>query len=179
MSESIKENMEKKNPMRDIQIDKVVLSTCVGDRPDQLEKIATTYREFTGQECKQGIAKKTIRQWEVRRSKAIAVYVTLQKQLARDVLYKAICAKEFTFKDSNVTPKGHFNFGLREHIDLGIKYNPSVGIFGLNLAIVLRRKGFRVSERKIKKGKVGKKQLITHAEAKEWLENEFNVTFSN
>lgn len=36
---------------------------------------------------------------------------------------------------------GNFGFGIDEHIDLGLKYDPSTGIYGMDFYIVLSRKG--------------------------------------
>jgi ribosomal protein L5 len=43
---------------------------------------------------------------------------------------------------------GNFGFGIDEHIDLGIKYDPSTGIYGMDFYIVLARAGKRVYRRK-------------------------------
>lgn len=34
---------------------------------------------------------------------------------------------------SNFSETGNFGFGVEEHIDLGIKYDPGIGIFGMDL----------------------------------------------
>jgi len=39
---------------------------------------------------------------------------------------------------------GNFGFGIDEHIDLGIKYDTSTGIFGMDFYVVLCRAGKRV-----------------------------------
>jgi large subunit ribosomal protein L11e len=31
----------------------------------------------------------------------------------------------------NFSATGNFGFGIQEHIDLGIKYDPSIGIYGM------------------------------------------------
>ena len=43
---------------------------------------------------------------------------------------------------------GNFGFGIDEHIDLGIKYDTSTGIFGMDFTIVLKRPGDRVAHRR-------------------------------
>ena len=45
---------------------------------------------------------------------------------------------------------GNFGFGIDEHIDLGIKYDTSTGIFGMDFYVVLCRAGKRVSKRRAK-----------------------------
>jgi large subunit ribosomal protein L11e len=41
----------------------------------------------------------------------------------------------------NFSQNGNFGFGIQEHIDLGIKYDPSIGIYGLDFYVVLGRPG--------------------------------------
>jgi large subunit ribosomal protein L11e len=64
---------------------------------------------------------------------------------------------------------GNFGFGIDEHIDLGIKYDTSTGIFGMDFYVVLCRAGKRVGRRKAKNGRVGKFQRVSKEEAKMWF----------
>ena len=50
---------------------------------------------------------------------------------------------------------GNFGFGISEHIDLGIKYDPYTGIFGMDFYVVLNRAGMRVKFRKRKSSRIG------------------------
>merc|ERR1712183_564563 len=152
---------------------KVVVSVCIGDNPDAIEKIKNTLEKILQQKLKFGIAKKTIRQWEVRRGRPISVFLTLRGDKTKDFLYKGLCAKEFQLKDACVTPQGHLNFGVAEHIDLGIKYDPGVGIFGMNFAVVLRKKGHRVLLRKRKRSRLGNGQKVSKEETRDWLVKNF------
>ena len=38
--------------------------------------------------------------------------------------------KEYELLRRNFSETGNFGFGISEHIDLGIKYDPSTGIYG-------------------------------------------------
>ena len=38
--------------------------------------------------------------------------------------------KEYELLRRNFSDTGNFGFGISEHIDLGIKYDPSTGIYG-------------------------------------------------
>jgi large subunit ribosomal protein L11e len=64
---------------------------------------------------------------------------------------------------------GNFGFGIDEHIDLGIKYDPSTGIYGMDFYVVLARAGKRVMRRKNKNGPFGNFQKISKEEAKQWF----------
>ena len=44
--------------------------------------------------------------------------------------------KEYELLRRNFSDTGNFGFGINEHIDLGIKYDPSTGIYGEQPLIV-------------------------------------------
>ena len=48
---------------------------------------------------------------------------------------------EYELRKGNFSDTGNFGFGIKEHIDLGIKYDPSIGIYGLDFYVVLGRPG--------------------------------------
>jgi large subunit ribosomal protein L11e len=52
---------------------------------------------------------------------------------------------------------------------LGIKYDPSTGIYGMDFYVVLARAGKRIQRRKNKRGVFGKFQKISKEEAKQWF----------
>ncbi|MEM0353522.1 MAG: 50S ribosomal protein L5, partial [Archaeoglobaceae archaeon] len=66
---------------------------------------------------------------------------------------------------------GNFSFGIQEHIDLpGVEYDPDIGVFGMDVCVSLKRRGYRVAERRIARAKVGSKHRITKEETIRWLE---------
>jgi large subunit ribosomal protein L11e len=79
-----------------------------------------------------------------------------------------LLVKDKTLKDGNFSQTGNFGFGIQEHIDLGIKYDPSIGIYGMDFFVVLCRPGFRVSKRKHARARIGKNHKITKKEAQDW-----------
>lgn len=44
--------------------------------------------------------------------------------------------REYELRKNNFSDSGNFGFGIQEHIDLGIKYDPSIGIYGLDFYVV-------------------------------------------
>lgn len=44
-------------------------------------------------------------------------------------------------RKNNFSDTGNFGFGIQEHIDLGIKYDPGIGIYGMDFYVVLCRPG--------------------------------------
>jgi len=50
-----------------------------------------------------------------------------------------------------------------------VSYDPDMGIFGMDVCVSLKRRGYRVARRKIARSKIGKKHRITREETVEWL----------
>src|SRR5207253_1980211 len=92
---------------------------------------------------------------------------------AEEILQKGLAVKEFELPAKCFSNGGNFGFGVQEHIDLGLKYDPQVGIYGMDFYVVLGRPGVRVSKRKRCRSRVGNKQKVTMEEAKKWFVTKF------
>jgi len=97
---------------------------------------------------------------------------------SRLVLSPVLQVKEYELKKGNFSKLGHFGFGISEHIDLGVKYDPATGIFGMDFYVVLGRAGFRVSRRKHATSRVGASHRITKDEAQKWFTQKFEGILS-
>ena len=89
------------------------------------------------------------------------------------MLDRGLKVKEYELKKANFSKTGCFGFGISEHIDLGLKYDPSTGIFGMDFFVVLIRPGFRVARRKIRPGVIGLKHRVTKEDSIAWFQNTF------
>jgi large subunit ribosomal protein L11e len=47
-------------------------------------------------------------------------------------LERGLKVKEYELRKRNFSETGNFGFGISEHIDLGIKYDPAIGIYGMD-----------------------------------------------
>merc|ERR1712048_118770 len=92
---------------------------------------------------------------------------------AAEILEKGLKVREYELKRSNFSKTGNFGFGVDEHIDLGLKYDPRIGIFGLDFFVVLERPGVRVSKRKRCRSRLGNRQRVTKEDAIRWFEQEY------
>lgn len=162
------------NKMRNIEIDKLVINCCVGESGDKLTKAAKVLEDLTGQTPVQNKAKITIRSFSVRRGDKIACHVTVRGDKARDLLERGIKVKEYELKGEAFTDNGNFGFGIEEHIDLGLRYDPYTGIFGMDFYVILKRPGARVSRKKRGKGRIGNYHKITKEEAQQWFATQFD-----
>ena len=56
---------------------------------------------------------------------------------------------------------------------MGVKYDPSTGICGMDFSVVLARPGFRVARRKHKTGRIGASHRISKLDAQKWFVERF------
>jgi large subunit ribosomal protein L5 len=153
-------------PMLKPQIEKVVVNLNVGKSGEPLEKAFKVLKEIAGQSPVKRNAKKTIRDFGIRQGEPIACVVTLRRQKAITFLKKVLPVLDNKISRSSFDDQGNFAFGLKEHIEIaGVKYDPDVGIFGMDICVTLNRPGDRVQDRRKHKAKIGHKHILTPEEA--------------
>ncbi len=154
------------HPMLRPRIEKVVVNLNVGKSGEPLEKAVRVLKEITNQNPVKKKAKKTIRDFGIREGESIACVVTLRKQKALDFLKKVLPVVDNKISKSSFDMFGNFSFGLKEHIEIpGVKYDPEVGIFGMDVCVSVNRPGQRIKTRRIEKKHVGLKHVLTPEES--------------
>ena len=153
-------------PMLKPRIDKVVVNLNIGKSGEPLEKASRVLKELTNQTPVKRQAKKTIRDFGLRKGESTACIVTLRKQAAIDFLKKVLPVVENKISRSCFDRQGNFAFGIKEHIEIaGVKYDPDVGIFGMDVCVSVNRPGHRVKTRRKEKTQIGHKHLLTPEES--------------
>lgn len=135
--------------------------------------------QLTGQSPVFGKARYTVRQWSVRRNEKISCYLTIRGEKALQLLEAGLKVKEYELLRGNFSSTGNFGFGINEHIDLGIKYDPSTGIYGMDFYVVLDRPGYRVAKRRSRKTRVGVTHRVTKDDAIKWFQTKFEGVVLN
>ncbi len=163
-------------PMLKPRIEKVVVNLNLGKSGEPLEKASIVLKELTGQTPVKRQAKKTIRDFGLRKGESIACVVTLRKQAALDFLNKVLPVIENKISRSSFDRQGNFAFGIKEHIEIaGVKYEPDVGIFGMDVCVSVNRPGYRVKIRRKRKSHIGFKHLLTPEESVAFIRQTLGV----
>merc|ERR1712182_97752 len=132
-----------------------------GESGDRLTRAAKVLEQLTEQSPVYSKARITIRSFGVRRNEKIACYVTVRGEKAMEIIEKGLKVKEYELRKRNFCHNGSFGFGITEHIDLGLKYDPGTGIYGMDFYVHLARPGGRITKRKKCRSRMGISHRVT------------------
>lgn len=164
------------NPMRKISVDKVVVNIGVGEAGEKLMRAEKVVNLLTGRTTIRTISKTTNRDFGIRKKMPIGCKVTLRKKEGEDFLKRAFWVKQNKIANYSFDERGNFSFGLGDHTDFqNMKYDPEIGIFGMDISVSLKREGYRISRRRVQNRNIPAKQWISREEAYAFLKQKFDV----
>ncbi len=169
------EQLNIENPSRKIKLEKVVLS-CGATEKD-LEKAGKLLGLISGMKVQVLRSRKRIPNFNVQPGLEVGVRTTLREAKATQLLKRLLAAINNTLFLKQIS-ENHFSFGIKEYIEIhGLEYQRDVGIRGLNVTVDFIRNGARVKRKKIKSGKLPKKQQVTIEEITKFMEDNFQTNF--
>jgi large subunit ribosomal protein L5 len=161
--------------MRKISVGKLVINIGVGKSGEPLERAKNALEELTNRQPSVRGAKKNVRDFNIHKGEPIGAMVTLRREPAIEFLKRVIAANRNTLKASSFDSFGNLSIGIREHIDIpGTKYNPEIGIFGMDVCISLTRPGYRIGKKRDKRA-IGKNHRISKDEAIKFFKEEYGA----
>ena len=168
---------EKKNlgssSMEEIEIEKIVLS--IGAVGDDLDKAVKLLNIISGINAVKTKSRKRIPAFDVRPGLEIGCKVTLRGKKYVALLKRLLESVGNQLKEKQIEPNG-FSFGIPEYIEIPeMEYQRDIGMIGLNVTVVFTREGARTGIRKIKKGKIPKRQQVSQEEIIKFMKLNFKT----
>lgn len=161
--------------MKRISISKIVINIGVGKSGEPIERAKHALEELTGRKPAVRGAKENVRDFGIHKGEPIGAIVTLRRNHALQFLKRILESKGNLIKSSSFDSYGNISFGIREHIDIpGTKYNPDIGIVGMDVCVSVTRPGYRISRKRNPK-KIGKSHRISKEESIDFFKKNFGV----
>ncbi len=162
--------------MRDLYVDKIVVNIGVGEAGERLLKAQKVLEMVAQQKSVQTISKTINRDLGVRVGMPIGCKVTLRKDKAETFLKKALAIRENRINNYSFDKEGNMSFGIPDYTDFeGMKYDPQIGVFGMDVSVVLRRPGSRIERRKLLARKVPHNHRVDRDEAIEFMSSTYDI----
>ena len=162
------------NPMKSIRIEKITLNIGAGKDQTKLERGIILLSSITNATPVKTVTNKRIQEWGLRPGLPIGCKVTLRKNKAIKILPRLLDSVDDRLNEKQFDNNGNIAFGIHEYIEIpGVKYDPKIGIMGLEVCITLERPGYRVKRRRLLAKKVPTSHRISKQEAIEFMTKNF------
>lgn len=162
--------------MRTPVVEKVIVHMGVGESGQHLVNAEEILRNITGQEIVRCFAKRTLPTFSIKKNEPIGCKVTLRGQRAKEFLETALNIIDKTLVRSQFDSLGNVSFGIEEHTDFpGMKYDPNIGVFGMDVTVVIKRPGERICKRRIAARKIPVNHKVTVEDAVAFLNESYGV----
>lgn len=165
---------EKNNPMRELKFEKIVLS--VGGIGEDLEKGVKLLKLITGKKPAKMTSRRRIPGFGIRPGLEVGAAVTLRKDF-EELIMRLLAPKDNILRKKSVS-ENNLSFGIKEYLEIpGAEYQRDIGVRGFDVTLTFKRAGRRVKLKKIKGGKVPRRQRVTPEEIIKFMEEKFNTNF--
>jgi large subunit ribosomal protein L5 len=165
------------NKMREIKVNKLVINIGTGSDESVQGNAKQLIKMITGRKPADEVSRTRNPAFKIAKGQKIGAFVTVRGEDAKKLIKKLLEAVDNRIKYSSIT-ENSMSFGIPEYIDIsGVKYDPKIGMLGMNVNISFKRNGLRVAFRKRQNGKIpAKHRSISREEIQEYIKREFGVT---
>ncbi|MBI2656016.1 50S ribosomal protein L5 [Candidatus Woesearchaeota archaeon] len=162
--------------MKIIKIEKITLNIGAGKDQSRLEKGIVLLNSIGNGTPVKTVTNKRVQEWGLRPGLPIGCKITLRKGKAASLLPRLLESVDNKLNPRQFDDNGNIAFGIHEYIEIpGIKYDPKIGIMGLQVCVTLERPGFRIKRRKIMPRKIPARHRISRQEAIEFMSKSFST----
>jgi large subunit ribosomal protein L5 len=162
--------------MRDLHVEKVVVNIGVGEAGERLAKAEKVLEMVTKQKPVETLSKTVNRDLGIRQGMPLGCKVTLRGEEAVEFVKQALSIREMRVPEYSFDQEGNMSFGISDYTDFeGMKYDPEIGIFGMDISVVLRRPGNRITQRALLKRRIPKSHRVGREEAIQYMKDNFQI----
>ncbi len=167
----------KENKMRKPKVATLIIHSNVGESGEALERVKKIIESLADMKTVETRAKRTFREFGIRKDEPIGALVTIRDQnKIKKLIPRLLDVRDNKVSKRSFDKEGNFGFGIKEHIDSpGTKYDPNLGVTGLDVQIRLERPGYRVKRRFRSPKKIPMRHRISKEEAIAFAETELGI----
>ncbi len=166
------------NPLRALRLAKIVINIGVGEAGDRRTRAERVIQMLTSHKPVATRARGSNRDLGVRVGMEIGAKVTLRGADATRFLERALATRENQLDPASIDRNGHLSFGVPDYTDFdGMKYDPKIGIYGLDVSVEITRSGARVRSRARSPRPLPHQQRVAPEETRRFLAEKFAVKF--
>jgi len=171
-----KMSAEQKKALFSPKIEKVTVNIGVGEAGERLKKAETVITSITNHKPVETLSRTTSKDWGLRKRMPIGCKVTLRGSDADEFLKAALATRENKIADYAFDDEGNLSFGIPDHtLFKSQKYDPKIGIFGMDICITMRKDGYRIKRRRIATRKVPHRHRVNKEESIKFFLESFSV----
>ncbi|EKQ53023.1 MAG: ribosomal protein L5 [Methanobacterium sp. Maddingley MBC34] len=164
------------NPMQQVRIAKATVNIGVGEGGERLARAEKLLQSISNQKPVRTTSKVTNPEFGIRKGQPIACKVTLRGEQADETVKLILSGIDSKIRPTQFDRQGNLSFGIHEHIDIpGMRYDPDIGIFGMNVNLTFEKPGYRIKRRKIQRKHIPHKHQVTRDETLEYMKEKFQI----
>src|SRR5688572_27045014 len=158
------------------RIAKVTVNIGVGEGGEKLQKAEKVLAKLTGHKPVRTLGKELNRELGVRLGEPIGCKVTLRGPDAESFVKRALYTRKNKVYDYSFDNQGNLQFGVTDYTNFeGERYDPDIGVFGMDVCITLEKAGYRIKHRRLVASKVPPHHRVTREEAQSFLVSKFDI----